>query len=155
MVVVGGVISAASVFFLALPTQWFIPMSNGMIGQWFGHSYLGLKGDVDPIYIMSGIFEVVFSIGEAFYSPRVYEYAAAIAPKGQEASYSALSYIPLLLPKLLTGFSGILLAKYCPEIGVRHPGTIWLIVGLTACICPVGLLLFRPFIRLKEAGRSD
>ena len=49
---------------------------------------------------------IVFSIGEAFYSPRVYEYAAAIAPPGQEASYGALAYIPFLVGKLLVGTSG-------------------------------------------------
>jgi hypothetical protein len=60
-----------------------------------------------------------------------------------------------LLPKLLTGFSGILLAKYCPEVGERHPEMIWIIVGCTACTCPIGLLLFHRFIQLKEAGREE
>ena len=72
---------------------------------------------------MIALFVVLFSVGEAFYSPRVYEYAAAIAPKGLEASYSALSYVPFLLAKLLVGtFAGPLLATYCPEHGVRHSG---------------------------------
>ena len=95
-------------------------------------------------------------MGEAFYSPRVYEYAAAIAPKGQEASYAALSYVPFLLAKLLIGtFSGTLLARYCPEQGVREPGTMWLFVALTATIAPVGLIALQRFIRLHEAGRAE
>jgi hypothetical protein len=70
---------------------------------------------------MITLFVIMLSIGEAFYSPRVYEYAAAIAPKGQEASYSALSYVPLLLAKIMIGiFSGKSLMKYCPETGPRH-----------------------------------
>jgi len=155
MVIVGGAIAAASVFFLALPTAWFVPAANSFFGQWFGHRYLGLSGNINPIYIMSAIFFVMYSFGEAFYSPRVYEYAAAIAPKGQEASYSALSYIPFLLAKMLTGFSGILLVTYCPETGVRRPEIMWLIIGLTACIAPVGLLVLGRVIRLREAGRDD
>jgi len=105
---------------------------------------------------MIALFVVLFSVGEAFYSPRVYEYAAAIAPKGLEASYSALSYVPFLLAKLLTGtFGGILLKRYCPEQGVRHSGTMWLIVALTATVAPVGLIALRGYIRVREAGREE
>ena len=105
---------------------------------------------------MIALFVVLLSCGEAFYSPRVYEYAAAIAPKGQEASYAALSYVPFLLAKLLIGtFSGILLARYCPEHGVRHSGTMWLFVALTATVAPVGLILLRRYIRVHEAGREE
>ena len=105
---------------------------------------------------MIALFVVLLSIGEAFYSPRVYEYAASIAPKGQEASYGALSYVPFLLAKLLIGtFSGFLLTKYCPEVGERHSGVMWLAVALTASISPIGLLVLRRFIRVHEVGRPD
>jgi len=105
---------------------------------------------------MIAIFVVVLSIGEAFYSPRVYEYAASIAPKGQEASYSALSYVPFLLAKLLIGtFAGFLLESYCPPQGPRNSGMMWLAIGLTACVAPIGLLALRRYIRVHEAGRRD
>lgn len=156
MVIVGGIISAASVFILALPTAWFQGLADGAFGHWVGHRYLRLEGAVHPYYVMTAIFIVFLSIGEAFYSPRVYEYAAAIAPKGQEASYSALSYIPFLLAKLLVGtVSGELLAKYCPEEGVRQSWMMWLIVACMATIAPVGLIAFARYIRVREAGRED
>jgi len=156
MVTVGGVISAISVFIMALPTVWFQPLADGAFGRWIGHGYLGLTGSVHPYYVMITVYVVILSFGEAFYSPRVYEYAAAIAPKGQEASYAALSYVPFLLAKLLVGtVSGTLLAKYCPEVGERHAGTMWLIVGLIAAVAPVGLITLRRFIRVHEAGRED
>jgi hypothetical protein len=97
MVVIGGAICAAGVFIMALPTEWFHSAVNSGIGQWLGHSYLGVEGSIHPYYIMTALYLTVFSVGEAFYSPRVYEYAAAIAPKGQEASYGALAYIPFLI----------------------------------------------------------
>ena len=156
MVTLGSVLTAASVFILALPTVWFEPLANGLMGHWLGHKYLGLHGTVHPYYVMIALFVVLFSVGEAFYSPRVYEYAAAIAPKGLEASYSALSYVPFLLAKLLVGtFSGTLLARYCPEHGVRHSGTMWLIVALMATVAPVGLIVLRSYIRVHEAGRQE
>jgi MFS family permease len=153
MVVVGGIISAVSVFIMALPTAWFEGMAAGPFGHWIAHN-LGLIGSVNPYYVMIVLFIVLLSIGEAFYSPRVYEYAASIAPKDQEASYSALSYIPFLLAKLLTAtLSGFLLSEYCPAVGPRDSGMMWLVIALTASICPVGLLVFRRYIRLHEAGR--
>jgi len=154
MVIVGGIICAISVFIMALPTGWFQAATNGPIGQWLGHSYLGVQGAIHPYYIMTAIYITIFSVGEAFYSPRVYEYAAAIAPRGQEASYGALSYIPFLLGKLLVGSAGWLLAAFCPETGPRHSGTMWLIFALAASIAPVGLFVFRGYIRVPEAGRE-
>ena len=155
MVVVGGAICAASVFIMALPTGWFQGLASGGIGQWLGHSYLGVKGGIHPYYIMIALYIAIFSVGEAFYSPRVYEYAAAIAPRGQEASYGALSYIPFLIGKLLVGAGGWLLAAFCPEHGPRHSGTMWLIFALAASVAPIGLFGLRRYIRVPEAGRQD
>ena len=156
MVTFGGSLAAASVFIMALPTAWFQSLADGAFGQWLGHGYLGLTGPVHPYYVMIAFYVIVLSLGEVFYSPRVYEYASAIAPKGQEASYGALSYIPFLLAKLLIGtFSGALLLKYCPATGERHSETLWLFVALTATIAPVGLIALRRFIRVSEAGRQE
>ncbi len=156
MVIFGGIISALSVFIMALPTVWFQSLADGYAGHFVKHIYLGLSGPVHPYYVMIALFVVLLSVGEAFYSPRVYEYAAAIAPRGQEASYGALSYVPFLLAKLLIGtFSGFLLEKYCPEVGPRHSSTMWLAVAVTASISPIGLLAFRRYIRVQEAGRQN
>jgi hypothetical protein len=155
MVIVGGIICAASVFIMALPTEWFQNTANGAIVQWLAHHYLGLKGGINPYYLMTAIYIAIFSIGEGFYSPRVYEYAAAIAPKGQEASYGALSYVPFLVGKLLIGGTGFLLAALCPEGGPRNPARMWLILALAAAIAPIGLITLRRYIRVPEAGRPD
>ena len=155
MVVIGGVICAAGVFIMALPTEWFVSAANSVIGQWLGHAYLGLQGSIHPYYIMSALYLIVFSIGEAFYSPRVYEYAAAIAPTGQEASYGSLAYLPFLVGKLLVGTGGWLLAAFVPEQGPRDPGMMWLIFALAASVAPIGLILFRRYIRVPEAGRQE
>jgi MFS family permease len=155
MVIIGGAICAAGVFIMALPTAWFQPAADSAVGQWLGHSYLSVQGKIHPYYVMAALYLAVFSVGEAFYSPRVYEYAAAIAPKGQEASYGALAYIPFLIGKLLVGTSGWLLAIFCPATGPRRSGTMWLIFALAASVAPVGLFLLRPYIRVREEGRPD
>jgi MFS family permease len=155
MVIIGSVICAAGVFIMALPADWFVAAANGALGSALGHGYLQLTGAVHPYYIMSALYLTVFSIGEAFYSPRVYEYAASIAPPGQEASYGSLAYIPFLVGKLLIGTSGWLLASFCPEHGECHAGKLWLIFALAASIAPIGLIVFQRYIRVQEAGRSD
>jgi hypothetical protein len=114
-----------------------------------------VQGSINPYYVMAALYLIVFSVGEAFYSPRVYEYAAAIAPPGQEASYGSLAYLPFLVGKLLVGTGGWLLAAFCPEHGPRHVGTMWLIFALSASVAPIGLILFRSYIRVPEAGRQE
>ena len=97
----------------------------------------------------------MLSVGEAVYSPRLYEYSGAIAPKGQEASYLALSMLPFFAAKFIVGgLSGWLLEKFCPAEGVRHPEVMWAIIGGMALITPVGTYLFRKQIQVHEAGRT-
>src|SRR3954467_4461078 len=154
MVIIGGAICAAGVFIMALPTEWFVPLANSAAGQWLGHSYLGVQGSIHPYSVMAALYLAIFSVGEAFYSPRVYEYAAAIAPKGQEASYGALAYLPFLIGKLLVGTSGWILAAFCPAEGPRRSNIMWLIFALAASVAPLGLMTFRRYIRVPEAGRD-
>src|SRR5580658_10047780 len=71
MVVLGGLMTVASVFIMAMPTAWFTPLANGWLGNWVGHRWLGLQGNVHPYYVMIPTFVIVYSVGESFYSPRV------------------------------------------------------------------------------------
>jgi MFS family permease len=155
MVTAGSAVAAAAVFLMALPPQWFAPLADGEPGRLLARA-LELKGTVHPYYMSILLFIVVLSVGEAFYSPRLYEYSAAIAPKGQEASYMAMSLLPFFVAKFIAGmFSGWLLAWYCPETGPRDSPKLWLVIALTASITPVGLVLLRPYIRVQEPGRTD
>jgi MFS family permease len=155
MAVWGSLVAAGSVLIMAMPPRWFEPLADGWAGHCIAHIWLGLKGPVNPWYVMIFLFTIFLSIGEAIYSPRLYEYAAAIAPKGQEASYMALSQVPMFLAKIgIASFSGVLLANFCPASGPRHSGTLWLIIAASTMIAPAGLFLLQRFIRVHEAGRE-
>ena len=155
MVTFGSLISALSVFFIALPAHWFQPLADGWVGDMIVHRWLGVAGPVNPYWISIFLFVVMLSLGEAFWSPRLYEYAAAIAPKGQEASYMALSLLPYFVAKFTVGMSsGWLLKWFCPAEGPRSPGTMWFIIGCMALITPVGTFLFRKHLQLQESGRE-
>jgi hypothetical protein len=120
----GCYISATSVFFLVLSTS-----------------------------IPACVFFVVFlSIGEAIWSPRLYDYTCSIAKEGREGTYMALSSAPLFLAKLPVGMmSGYLLQKFCPEEGERNSKIMWLIIGLTTASSPILLTLCWGYISKKES----
>jgi MFS family permease len=156
MVVVGSAISAGSVFIMALPTAWFEPLAQGALGEIIGHQWLGLTGAVHPYYVMIVLFVALLSVGESIWSPRLYEYTAAIAPKGREASYMSLSYLPFLVAKVFVGMlSGPMLVHYCPAQGARASHLLWTCIAIMSVITPLGLIALKRHIRVKEAGREE
>ncbi|KAL7547047.1 hypothetical protein ACHAWF_010367 [Thalassiosira exigua] len=97
------------------------------------------------------LFVMTLSIGEAMWSPRLYDYTMSVAREGREGTYMALSAAPLFLAKLPVGLlSGLLLQRYCPEHleegEVRHSKTMWLIVGLSTIVSPIMITLLWGYI---------
>ena len=94
----------------------------------------------------------VLTVGEALWSPRLYEYNVSIAPRGREATYVSLASLPYFLAKFFVGpTSGYLLATYCPAEGPRQPAILWGVIGLSTVIGPIGIWLLRGWIQQKEA----
>jgi hypothetical protein len=155
MVTVGSFISACSVLFLSAPPEWFQPLADGWLGKLICHKWLNVPGPVNPVYIAIFLFTIGLSIGEALWSPRLYEYAASIAPRGQEASYMALSLLPYFFAKFGAGtLSGVLLASFCPATGPRNPQLMWYLVACMAVVTPLGTILLRKHLQVQEAGRE-
>jgi MFS family permease len=128
VIMVGSFVAAGSVFFLGL-----------------GESIL---------YVV--LFQVVLSIGEAIYSPRVYDYTATIAPPGKEASYMAYSKAPMFFAKVATGpLSGLLLLELCPETGERNTQLMWIIVGASTMISPITLYLGRRWLDVERWRKKE
>jgi MFS family permease len=98
MLVYGAMISALALFPLAMPWQWF----SGNIG----HAH----------YFMALACMAIVTVGEVIWSPKLYEYTAQIAPKGQEGTYLGLSLLPWFIAKTLVSiWSGHMLERWCPE----------------------------------------
>ncbi|MGZ3422116.1 MAG: MFS transporter [Polyangiales bacterium] len=94
---------------------------------------------------------LVLTVGEALWSPRLYEYNVSIAPRGREATYVSLASLPYFLAKFLVGpTSGYLLEAYCPANGVRHAAILWAIIGFSTMIGPIGIFLLRGWIGKNE-----
>lgn len=87
---------------------------------------------------------LLLTVGEALWSPRLYEYNVSIAPRGREATYVSLAALPYFLAKFLVGpTSGYLLQSYCPAEGPRQAGMLWLIIGISTMVGPIGIWLGR------------
>lgn len=97
MLVYGSMVSALALVPMALPWEWY-----------------GV-GIAQAHYIMAIGCMVIVTVGEVLWSPKLYEYTALLAPKGQEGTYLGLSMIPWFLAKTLVAwFSGDLLVRYSP-----------------------------------------
>jgi POT family proton-dependent oligopeptide transporter len=147
MLIFGAIISSCSLLVMVLPWQFF---SDNMAQAYFTMSVLML---------------VILSVGEIIWSPKLNEYIATIAPKGQEGSYLGMSMIPWFAAKLVVGaISGHLLLRWVPEgIGVRlqegtvafwdSPEAMWLILFVWAISGPLIALVFRKWF--TEAPSTD
>ncbi|MFQ5807189.1 MAG: MFS transporter [Phycisphaerae bacterium] len=143
---VGVCVSAVSMVFLTIYPGWFA----GMFGLSLSQGYLAIT--------LAQI--IVFSIGELIWSPRLYEYTAAIAPEGREASYMGLSYLPTFFARFSEGpLAGEMLTRYCPpDMGSRlttvpyldSPQFMNVILAAIALATPLLILLLRGVIQ-KEA----
>jgi len=95
---------------------------------------------------------VVFSLGEAVWSSRFYEYVADLAPANRVGIYMGIAGIPWFLAKSVTGlYSGWMLERFVPAEGTQRPGALWLAYGLFALASPLGLLLARRWLLAARA----
>jgi predicted MFS family arabinose efflux permease len=98
MLIYGAMISSIALFPMALPWHWY-PFDI-----------------VQNHYVMSILAMVLVTIGEVIWSPKLNEYTASIAPKGQEGAYLGMSMIPWFLAKTTVSLiSGHLLLRWAPE----------------------------------------
>ena len=102
------------------------------------------------------LFIFLLSIGEATWSPRLYDFTMLISQEGREGTYMALASSPVFLAKLPAGLlSGYLLQTYCPENGPRHSKAMWLIIGLSSTISPILLTICWKFISAYDRGNNN
>ena len=91
---------------------------------------------------------VVFTIGEAIYSPLSGVYIMSIAPDQREGLYTSLAYAPNLLAKVIVGpMSGSLLEQYCPKNGpFDQCKNVWFYIGIGALSTPALLTALKCYI---------
>lgn len=102
-------------------------------------------------YTAALTFVVILSVGEAIWSPKLYEHTVAVSPVGREGTYGALAVTPIFASMFLAGgFSGHLLQEHCPHSGHCNGYTIWMMVFMTTITSPLILLLCRSCLFHKD-----
>lgn len=111
---------------------------------------------IDQSYLMISLYMVVLSLGEAVYSPRVYEYSMELSARGSEGLYSSLASAPLFTIQFVVGgMSGWLLSAFMPKGGPYYGKMVWGIIGLTSLASPALMFIFRNFIENDKKDSSD
>jgi MFS family permease len=97
---------------------------------------------------------LVLTIGEALWSPRLYEYNLSIAPRGREATYVSLAALPYFLAKFLVGpTSGYLLNTFCPADGPRQSWILWALISVSTMLGPTGIFLLRGWVNQRKEAQ--
>lgn len=160
MLLIGTTVSAGAVFVCFIPESISIALTNTWFGELVYDRWLEVPfGHRDPFYIALILFIIIFTVGEAIWSPRLMQFSAEIAPRGKEGAYIALAILPYFLGKALAGGSaGPLVDKYTPEDLHVFPDHIyfWAWIGGMALLTPIGLVVFRKvFTRVEKQSRDD
>lgn len=156
----GSTISALSCFAAMLPTSWGKSLTNSFLGELIFVKWLMLASSSDamlinppnPIYWPLIIMIVIFTFGEAMWSPRFMQFAAEMAPANKQSTYISLSVLPFFVAKFFVGpFSGWLVHTYVPLDPITNKALayypdqamVWFWIGATGLLTPAGLLFFR------------
>jgi MFS family permease len=165
MLVYGAMISALSLFIMALPVYGDFTFAAPGFGEvlW------------NYTYVISIAALVVLTVGEVIWSPRLTEYTAAIAPPGQEGTYLGLSMVPYFAAKTIVSLaSGFMLARWVTEppeddkLQLRTrleageisfwdgPGGMWMMLAVIAFAGPlIALFLRRWFTKGAHFERGE
>jgi MFS family permease len=109
---------------------------------------------ISPFFLAAGhtyttavFFVTCLSLGEAVWSPRLFEYTVMVAEQGREGTYMALASAPTFMATLVSGaMSGWLLETFCPAKGPRHSELMWFLVGCMSILSPILLYCFYDLI---------
>jgi len=154
MLVVGTTITSSAIFIATLPDRMFEPLMNTWFSDLILNRWLNMAPEAQqPLVLALVIMVMLFTIGEAIWSPRLMQFTAEIAPKGKEGSYIALSSLPFFAAKFFVGpLSGWLVATYTPEGAGSYPlhYMVWIWIGGMSLISPLGLVIFRKLFTKAE-----
>ena len=104
------------------------------------------------------LFIIVFTIGEAIWSPRLMQFSAEIAPRGKEGAYMSLAVLPYFLGKIgATVMADILTEQYFASGMTEFPEheLSWLWIAIMCLISPIGMVIFKGTFTASEKMAED
>lgn len=102
------------------------------------------------------LFLIFFSLGEAVWQSRFYEYVAQMAPPGQVGAAMSLANFPWFVTKTLAGtYSGWMLQTFVANPQAQAPERIWLIYAGVAALTPLSLWWLRGWLeQMSSQGQA-
>jgi hypothetical protein len=154
MLIIGTTVSAASVFLCFMPDSIAMAIGDTWMGTWIFDYWLEAPvGNQDPFMVSLVVFIIVFTVGEAIWSPRLMQFSAEIAPRGKEGAYIALAILPYFMGKIgATIMADLLTTQYFSQEMVEFPNheMSWFWIGAMALISPIGMVIFRKIFDQSE-----
>jgi proton-dependent oligopeptide transporter, POT family len=87
---------------------------------------------------------VLFSIGEATLSPRLYEYVSTLAPQAQLGTYTGFAFLPVAIGSFTAGpLAGWLVTHFVMR---SNPNAMWFILSGVGGVCTVGMLIYNRLV---------
>ena len=137
--------------FLGTPLLTYATMRYDLLGLMIGGSLLSagslgfLMLPPETRWLLA--FVVLFSLGEAIWQSRFYEYVAHQAPPGKVGEAMSLANFPWFVAKTTAGlYSGWMLAHFVPAVGPQRPQGLWGCYLGVALLTPVMLAGLRGWL---------
>jgi MFS family permease len=159
MLILGTVVSAGSVFLCFMPDSIALAIGDTWLGTWIFDYWLEAPvGNQDPFLVSLVVFIIVFTVGEALWSPRLMQFSAEIAPRGKEGAYISLAILPYFFGKIgAIVMADMLTAQYFSQEMVEFPDhrAAWFWIGSMAMISPIGMIIWRKTFNQSEQMAED
>jgi MFS family permease len=146
-------VEGAAIILLTIPVNVVVRTWKPMTGIALGMTIASAAWLLIPVFPVVGMVTaaiVVFSIGEATLSPRLYEYVSTLAPPEQVGTYMGFAFLPISIGSFTAGpLAGWLVSKYV--MGPR-PETMWLILAGVGLACTAGMVAYNRVAKAAAHG---
>ena len=138
---------------VALLVRRMKPVSTMALGMGISTVAMLLLG-VMPTLMGACISIAVFAVGEMTFAPRFLDYVSGMAPKGKVGLYLGYAYMRSFFANIIGGpLSGLLVARYVPETGLREPFKMWFIFAGIGVIASVALFFYNRLVGEREEAQ--
>jgi len=136
-------VEGAAIILLTIPVNIVVKKWKPITGISLGMTIAAAAWLLIPVFPAVPVVTaaiVIFSIGEATLSPRLYEYVSALAPKQQLGTYMGFAFLPISIGSFTAGpLAGWLVTNY---VMGPNPAAMWFILSGIGLACAAGMLLY-------------
>ncbi|MBX3168578.1 MAG: MFS transporter [Candidatus Eremiobacteraeota bacterium] len=137
--------------FVGTPLLTYLTLGRSLMGLMIGGSLVSalslgfLMLPAQTAWLLA--FVLAFSLGEAVWQSRLFEFVAQQAPPGKVGAAMSFANFPWFVAKTAAGaYSGWMLQHFIPAQGAQRPEILWGAYLLLALLTPLSLLVLRHWL---------